>query len=204
MIQTIYKKEPINAVLDKVTIKTEYCTVFSTKKTRISDKKPSYNELWNAIYDTYVADRNHLGVKDFFTSRSPAALQEMTAVMLETARKGMWKASAGQLSALARLHTETVRRYGAACSGFVCDNARLRDFIASNVSPEAARQYRSAVAEVRAEAAGAEGKVMKREEMNATETATHRVDGLPAAAAAGLTAVGLILLIRHRRRKREA
>ena len=51
----------------------------------------------------------------------------MTAIMLESARKGLWKASAEQVAELAKLHTETVNKYRPSCSGFVCDNAKLRD-----------------------------------------------------------------------------
>ena len=55
----------------------------------------------------------------------------MTAIMLESARKGLWKASAEQVAELAKLHTETVNKYRPSCSGFVCDNAKLREYIAS-------------------------------------------------------------------------
>ena len=57
--------------------------------------KPSVidNEMWDEIYNVYVRDKFNLGVQDFFEKQSPAALQEITAVMMETARKGMWKAT---------------------------------------------------------------------------------------------------------------
>ena len=55
-------------------------------------------ELWDNIYDVYVKDEYKLNVKDFFEKQNPAALQEVTAVMMETARKGYWKASLEQLS----------------------------------------------------------------------------------------------------------
>lgn len=72
-------------------------------------------------------------MKEFFETQSPAALEEMTAIMLESARKGLWKASAEQVAELAKLHTETVNKYRPSCSGFVCDNAKLREYIASQV-----------------------------------------------------------------------
>ena len=50
-------------------------------------------EMWDRIYDVYVEDSYGLGTEQFFRQQNPAALQEITAVMLETARKGMWKAS---------------------------------------------------------------------------------------------------------------
>lgn len=65
----------------------------------------------------------------------------MTAVMLESARKGMWHATDVQLREVAELHTRLVSEHAAGCSGFICDNAKLRDFIASKVDKEAAESY---------------------------------------------------------------
>lgn len=107
------------------------------------------NELWNAIYDTYIKDVNNLGVKEFFYRENPAALQELTAVMLETVRKGMWKASPEQIQTIAQLHAETVKNSGAGCSGFVCDNAKLRQFISKNVQPELSASYEKQINTVR-------------------------------------------------------
>lgn len=159
------------------------------------------NELWNDIYDTYIADTNNLGVKDYFRSKNPAAIQEMTAVMLETVRKGMWKASPRQIAELAELHTEMVNEYGAACSGFVCDNAKLRDFISSKVSPQAAADYNNAVAQARAENISSDdAMVMKRDELNKTQTETNHISGIVVAVVIILAVIGLILLIRRRRK----
>ena len=74
--------------------------------------------MWNQIYDVYVTDSYKLGTEDFFKQQNPAALQEITAVMLETARKGMWEASEQQISTLANLHTDLVKEFGSAGSGF--------------------------------------------------------------------------------------
>lgn len=159
------------------------------------------NELWNDIYDTYVADKNNLGTEAYFKSTNPAAIQEITAVMLETARKGMWQASPEQLSRLAELHTGVVEEFGPACSGFVCDNAKLRNFISSMVSPASAEKYRASVARVRAEAiSGDDGMVMKKEELNSTDSAVNSVNGLIVAVAVVLALVVIGLVIRRRNR----
>lgn len=160
------------------------------------------DELWDDIYDTYVADKNQLGVKEHFADVNPAAIQEMTAVMLETVRKGMWDASPEQVAAMAELHTETVNKYGAACSGFVCDNAKLRDFIASKVSGQAAAQYNDKVASVRAEKTGADndGMVMKREEVNSTDTEVNRINGILVGAGV-IVAIAVFVAVIRRRRK---
>ena len=109
--------------------------------------KPSAidDEMWDEIYDVYVKDSYGLGVQDFFEEKNPAALQEMTAVMMESAWKGLWDASEQQLADIAELHTELIDRYGAACSGTVCDNAGLRDFIAGKTDSETAAKARPTV-----------------------------------------------------------
>ncbi len=129
-------------------------------------------------------------------------MQEMTAVMLESARKGLWKASSEQVAALAELHTEMVDEFGAACSGFVCDNAKLREFIASKVSPSVAGKYNSAVAEVRAETVSADndGMVMKHEELNDSQRITNRINGIIVACVVVAALAGLVILIRRRRK----
>ena len=163
------------------------------------------DELWDGIYDTYVADVNNLGVKERMAGTNPAAVQEMTAVMLETVRKGMWDASPEQVRTLAGLHTEMVEKYGAACTGFVCDNAALRKFISDHADPQAARSYNAAVAQVRAESADAEpGMVMKREEMNTHDTTTTRVSGAIVAAAVVLALLAIVAVMRRRRARLEA
>lgn len=160
------------------------------------------NELWDGIYQTYIADSHKLGVKDFFKVKNPAAIQEMTAVMLETVRKGMWDATPEQVAALADLHAEVVKEAGAACTGFVCDNAKLRDFIASKASPDVAADYTKAVAQARAEnIADNDGMVMKRKSLNGTETITGHINGFVVAAAVVVAIIGLLVLIRRRREK---
>ncbi len=163
------------------------------------------NELWNDIYDTYVADIHHLGVKDFFTSTNPAAIEEITAVMLESSRKGMWKASPEQIAALAELHTEIVNEYKPSCSGFVCDNAKLRDYIASNVSKEMAAQYNNSIGSIRAEAIGSgnDGKILQKEELDKTGKTTSRINGVIVGAVVVIALVLMAIFIRRRKKSME-
>lgn len=160
------------------------------------------DELWNDIYDVYVKDKFKLGVQDFFEQQSPAALQEITAVMLETARKGMWKASEEQLSELAKLHTDLVQKYKPACSGFVCDNVKLRDFIASKTTSEAAKAYQQQIKEVREVAMDQkDGMVMKKEELRQeTQRNTNQVSVPWIAAGVIVALIGLVILMRKRRK----
>ena len=162
------------------------------------------DELWNEVYDVYVQDKFDLGVQGFFEQQNPAALQEMTAVMMETARKGMWDASTEQLAAIAKLHTELVDKYKPSCSGAVCNNAKLREYIASNTTPEAARKYEQDIREVR-EASLSEDKsmVLKREELTNTDRITTIISNSVVAVLFVAAMVVLVVVVRRRRKKME-
>ncbi|WP_165232897.1 cobaltochelatase subunit CobN [Aquisphaera insulae] len=121
--------------------------------------------LWNELYAVYVQDRDHLGIRESFAAQNPYALQEMTAVMAETARKGLWKATPEQVRAISVLHTDLVRVHSPGCSGFVCDNASLREAIRKNVSGSDGDAYIAAIDRVR------EGEAV-------TSSGTRRVEGL--------------------------
>lgn len=162
-------------------------------------------EMWDEIYNVYVKDKYHLGTKEFFDKQNPAALMEMTAVMMESARKGMWKATPQQLKDIAKLHTETVNKYKPSCSGFVCDNAKLRNYIASKTDAASAKEYQQNVEQIRdAEAAknsSDKGMVMKKETLNedAQKTATV-VSGIVVGVIVIVAFVMLAILIRRRRK----
>ena len=101
-----------------------------------------------------------LGTQGYFEEKNPAALENMTAVMLETARKGYWKATPEQLKAVAGLHTDLVAKYGTSGGGFADNNAKLQDFIAENASAPQAADYKQQISEMK-EAALADGNVQK-------------------------------------------
>lgn len=130
--------------------------------------KPSVieNRLWNELYEVYVKDSKNLNLHEFFERENPYALEEMTAVMLETVRKGMWKATPEQIKEMAQLHAELVQKHEAGCSGFVCDNVKLKDFIGKQLDKKLKADYDKAIDEVR-EAPKREGKdavVLKKDE----------------------------------------
>lgn len=161
-------------------------------------------EMWDEIYNVYVKDKYALGTREFFNKQNPAALEEMTAVMMESARKGYWKATRAQLQEVARLHVETVNKFKPSCSGFVCNNAKLKDYIASNTDAKSAKQYEQNVAEIRdAQAAKGDGKgvVMKKETLGEdTAQTTAVISGMVAVVVAVIVVVLIILLVRKRRK----
>ena len=113
--------------------------------------KPSAidQHIWNKYYEVYVEDVYNLGVKRAFEESNPYALEEMTAVMLEAVRKDMWKASEKQIKEVSKLHSQLLSDYDAACSGFVCDNAKLREFISSKLPMDKAKEYNQKISQER-------------------------------------------------------
>lgn len=165
------------------------------------------NRMWDEIYEVYVKDKFNLGMKDFFEKSNPAALQEITAVMLETARKGMWKASESQLKEIAVLHTELVNKYNPSCSGFVCDNAKLRKFIAARIQPNEVARYEKKISEIREAVSETndKGMTMKKEEMRTSqaEKITQTLSNGIVAIVMIAILIALIVVIRHKRKFRK-
>ena len=166
--------------------------------------KPSVvdDEMWDEIYNVYVKDKLNLGIEDWFGDKNPAALEEMTAVMMETARKGMWDASEQQLRDIASLHTRLVDEYLPSCSETVCDNVPLRNFIASNVDASAAGRYNANIENIReARVSGQDGVVMKREVMDDGAAERKAVLSNTVVVAFAAAAIVVIVLLVRRRRK---
>ena len=165
------------------------------------------DEMWDKIYDVYIKDAYGLGVQQFFEEKNPAAMQDMTAVMMETARKGLWDATEEQLAAIAELHTGLVNKYKPACSGMVCDNVKLRDFISSKTADAAsAAQYSANIRDVREAVIdnADKGMVMKREQLsteNSVKTNTLSNTIIAVVAIAVLVCLGVF--VHHRRKNME-
>ena len=128
----------------------------------------------------------------------------MTAVMMETARKGMWQATEQQLADIAELHTRLVNQYDAACSGTVCDNAKLRQYIASKVDPQTAAQYQKQIQKARQPQTSDNNKqsnvVMKKEELSQAEKTKHIISNV-AVAVIVVAVLSIIVAMVIRRRK---
>ena len=159
-------------------------------------------EMWDEIYNVYVKDMYNLGTKEFFDKQNPSALMEMTAVMMESARKGMWKATPQQLKEIARLHTETVNKYHLPATGFVHDNTKLRDYIAKNTDAVTAKEYKRTLEQKpEGDNSGDNGVVMNKETLNdvASKTTTL-VSGIVVGSIAIVAVVLLVVYLRRRRK----
>lgn len=85
-------------------------------------------ETWTDIYEVIVKDRHDLGLQAWLEKVSPHARQEITATLLEAARKSLWHATAEQVADLARIHAESVSRHGESGGLTGGGNTRLADY----------------------------------------------------------------------------
>ena len=160
------------------------------------------DRMWNEIYNVYIEDSYGLGVREHFENVNPAALEEMTAAMLESARKGLWNASDAQISNLAGTHAELIEKFAPSCSGFVCDNRQLQDFISSNIGKERAGGYKASIRNIREVSSGvSDGTVLKKETAETgPESKTAVIGNALIAVLVIALFIGGGLIIRHRRK----
>lgn len=163
-------------------------------------------QLWDEMYEVYVADKYNLGVKEEMGKVNPAALQELTATMMETARKGYWKATPQQLAGVARVHTEMVAKYGPSGSSFEGNNSDLQNFIAKNAGATGAQSYKQSMSNMTQTAAdkAAKGMVMKKTTaQTADEVAGESSSNVGLIAVAIVLVVFVILLVVMRKKRKE-
>ena len=161
------------------------------------------DRVWDEIYEVYVKDKFGLGVKEHFKEVNPAALEEVTAVMLESVRKGLWEASPEQVADIAKLHIGLIEESGPSCSGFVCDNPALQDYIASALPEASASEYRGAIRQIREASVSdaSDGMVLKKDRLQGeTEKETTLVSNIAVAVLIVALFIGGGLLIRRRRK----
>ena len=159
-------------------------------------------ELYNELYQMYIKDKENLGIKEYFMGTNPAAFQTITSVMLESARKGYWKASDEQLSVTASIHNAFVKEKGVACTEFVCNNPKLEQFIAGKLDAREQDAYLKAMDAVKnAQTSSNNGVVLKNN--GGTEYSNRKimVNGTITAAAAAAAIALLVYIVKKRRRE---
>ena len=160
-------------------------------------------EFWSQVHELYVLDKENLGVKPFFERENPAAMQEITAIMLETVRKGFWKASPEQIKSLTDLHLDLVERFGLEPSGFAGENDKLQDFIERSVPKEQAATYRSKIQQVKASKSSnniKDSKVLRKEESSGQKEKVN-LNGLWIGVGVVAVFVALVIVLRRKRRR---
>jgi cobaltochelatase CobN len=84
---------------------------------------------WQEAFDVYVRDKHQLGMEQFFETNSPFAYQDMTGRMVETIRKGYWRADDATSKRLLEEYVESVNRHGVGCAEHTCGNPRLQKYV---------------------------------------------------------------------------
>ncbi|NOT65954.1 MAG: cobaltochelatase subunit CobN [Methylotenera sp.] len=81
---------------------------------------------WQEMYETYVADRNGLDIKQKFRdSKNMLAYQGMIDRMLTAINKGYWKADVTTKAALEKANMEVIAEAGVACDIDTCSSAAI-------------------------------------------------------------------------------
>ncbi len=107
--------------------------------------------VWRQVYQVYVEDKYHLNLKEFFDRASPWAYQSMTGRMLETIRKGYWRANEATKRKLAVEYAVNVVHKGVACCDHTCNNPMLNQMVVSIISlpgvmsPELVEKFKIAI-----------------------------------------------------------
>ncbi|MCM1521189.1 MAG: cobaltochelatase subunit CobN [Muribaculaceae bacterium] len=154
--------------------------------------------IFDELYETYIIDCHSLGLKEYFDSTNPIALQEMTATMLESIRKGYWKPSSDRIGNIARLHAEMTSRHGAPCTEFVCDNKPLQKFIATKLDSQDAEAYENEIAK----ATGSPGKaITMRKDIDSAANVTVSISRKVTAAIFITLIISIFLLLFMKKRK---
>ncbi|RIV85496.1 cobaltochelatase subunit CobN [Aurantiacibacter xanthus] len=102
----------------------EYLWGWEATTTEIID-----DSMWNQTYETYVLDRQNLGMKQWFDANSPYAYQDITARMIETIRKDYWNADEETRATLVREYLENVAEHGVNCTAVSCGNGRMLEYV---------------------------------------------------------------------------
>ncbi|MGI6322710.1 MAG: cobaltochelatase subunit CobN [Bacteroidales bacterium] len=162
------------------------------------------NEMWDEIYNVFVKDTYNVGTQTFFERENPASLQEITAVMMESARKEMWKASEQQLKDIAELHAQLVNKYGASGKGFSGGNKKLQEFIATKTNAQTASQYKQALSKMEksiAAPADNKGIVLRKNDLSTQQEANNMLlNGGIVVSVVLATFIILVLFVRKRRK----
>lgn len=163
------------------------------------------DELWNEIYRIYVEDKLNLGIPEVFEKINPQAMQEVTAVMIETIRKGMWKATLEQTSKLASVHADLTVKFGTVSGGMASTNPKLQRYIKDQLpTAEEKEQFQSKQDELTgAQQSLEKGIVMSKEEktIGRATNSKDRMNGFLVAAISVVVFAAAIILVRHKRKQ---
>jgi len=92
------------------------------------------DETWNEIAAIYVRDKLGLSLRQWFEAENPFAFQDMSEVLLESSRKGYWKAEPGMIREVAERYARSVMRHGEGGGLRGGGNQQLEQFVAQTLT----------------------------------------------------------------------
>ena len=84
---------------------------------------------WDRVHEVYVEDALELGLPAWFDTENPFAYQELTAVLVEAARKEYWSPTREALDALAVQYARSLDQHGASGSMRTTGNRPFEEFL---------------------------------------------------------------------------
>ena len=165
--------------------------------------------VWDEVERVYVQDSLGLGLPEWFDRENPYAFQNVTAVMIEAARKGYWDAAEATLRRIVNRYAQSVADHGPAGDSRTVDNAAFQEFLGQalsapgNVEGAAILAAYTNSVERSAGVAGSDivrGRRLVRAEEERSATESDR-SGLGGWAMLALAVLGAALLIGLKRKK---
>ena len=90
--------------------------------------------VWDEVERVYVQDSLELGLPEWFDLENPYAFQNVTAVLIEAARKGYWDAAEETLRRVANSYARSVADHGPAGDSRTVDNAAFQEFLGESLA----------------------------------------------------------------------
>lgn len=104
------------------------------------------NDYWNQVVDTYLKDKNNIGITEFLRSDDNTyALISMTGTLLEMAYKGNWKTDSATLKMVANEWAQAAIKNGVACCDCSCGNLAMMEWASQFINPNILAQFKSTI-----------------------------------------------------------
>ncbi|MBB5030749.1 cobaltochelatase subunit CobN [Prosthecobacter vanneervenii] len=107
-------------------------------------------ETWNEVYDVLVKDKHNLKLPEWFERVSPHAMQEISATLIEAARKDLWQATPEQVRTLAEIYARSVNAHGDSGGLVSGGNTRMADFVNAKLTAPGDQEGAALAQEMRA------------------------------------------------------
>ncbi|MGO9114151.1 MAG: cobaltochelatase subunit CobN [Thermoguttaceae bacterium] len=107
--------------------------VSNTMGWKVMREESISDDDWNEIAAIYVKDKLGLSLRQWFETENPFAFQDMSEVLLESSRKGLWKAEPGLLREVAEQYARSVLRRGEGGGLRGGGNQSLEQFVAATL-----------------------------------------------------------------------